>query len=105
MRFERFQAAVAPTPLRQGPFTMELARSGIAVTVTSEESVLDALEKVGKPVLSSCREGLCGTCEVSVLDGIPDHRDSLLTDAERARNDRMFVCVSRSATERIVLDL
>jgi ferredoxin-NADP reductase len=56
-------------------------------------------------VLSSCRRGLCGTCEVTVLDGRPDHRDSLLDDDERAGGDSMFICVSRSAGGRLVLDL
>lgn len=105
VRFERFVAATQSVPVRSEPFTVELARSRMSVTVDPHESVLDALGRVGKPVLSSCREGLCGTCEASVLRGIPDHRDSLLTDAERAKNDRMFVCVSRSITDQIVLDL
>ncbi len=57
------------------------------------------------PVLSSCTEGTCGTCETAVLDGAPDHRDSVLTDEERAAGDTMMICVSRSATAKLVLDL
>jgi ferredoxin-NADP reductase len=105
VRFERFSVAAQPPPVRTGPFTVDLARSGTCVTVTPQESVLEALATVGVSVLSSCKEGLCGTCEVGVLRGIPDHRDSLLDDAEREANDRMFVCVSRSVTERLVLDI
>lgn len=105
VRFERFVAAAQPPPVLSGPFTVELARSQTSVVVDSEESILQALERVGRPVLASCYEGICGTCEVTVVDGVADHRDSLLTDAERAVNDRMFVCVSRSATKRLVLDL
>lgn len=105
VRFERFVAAAQPPPVLSGPFTVELARSKTSVVVEPEESILQAVEKIGRPVLASCYEGICGTCEVTVLDGVPDHRDSLLTDSERAVNDRMFVCVSRSATERLVLDL
>lgn len=105
VRFERFVAATQPAPVRSEPFTVELARSEMSVTVKPNESVLDVLNRVDKPVLSSCRQGICGTCEVSVLCGVPDHRDSLLTDDERAKNDRMFVCVSRSISDRIVLDL
>jgi ferredoxin len=56
-------------------------------------------------VLSSCAEGTCGTCETGVLDGRPDHRDSVLTADEQAANDCMLICVSRSCTDRLVLDL
>ncbi|MCP9965226.1 2Fe-2S iron-sulfur cluster-binding protein [Actinomadura madurae] len=56
-------------------------------------------------VLSSCRQGLCGTCETPVLEGEPDHRDSILDDGEREAGDCMFVCVSRSRSDRLVLDL
>jgi ferredoxin len=56
-------------------------------------------------VLSSCQEGVCGTCETRVLEGVPDHRDSLLSEEEREANEYMMVCVSRSKSERLVLDL
>jgi ferredoxin len=56
-------------------------------------------------VLSSCLEGVCGTCETAVLEGIPDHRDSLLSEDEREANEYMMVCVSRSKSDRLVLDL
>ncbi|MEV6229681.1 PDR/VanB family oxidoreductase [Saccharopolyspora shandongensis] len=105
VRFERFVPAVQPQPVRSEPFTVELAQSRTCITVGNEETVLEALSAAGVSVLSSCNEGVCGTCEVSVLGGVPDHRDSLLNDAERAKGDRMFVCVSRSVTARIVLDL
>ena len=88
-----------------GPFEVELARTGATVTVEPGVSVLDAALGAGASVLSSCRRGLCGTCETTVLDGRPDHRDSLLEDDERAHGDSMFVCVSRSAGGRLVLDL
>jgi ferredoxin len=56
-------------------------------------------------VLSSCQEGVCGTCETLDIDGIPDHRDSLLTEDERESNEYMMICVSRAKSERLVLDL
>ena len=68
-------------------------------------TVLDAVGAAGVEVLSSCRQGICGTCETTVLAGVPDHRDSLLDDDERAAGDCMYVCVSRSCTDRLVLDL
>jgi len=105
VRFERFTAVEQAPPVRSGPFEVELARSGKTITVTPAESVLQAVAQAGSPVLASCSQGVCGTCEVGVLAGVPDHRDSLLSDTERAENDRMFVCVSRAVTERLVLDL
>ena len=68
-------------------------------------SVLDAVHAAGIEVLASCRQGVCGTCETTVLAGLPDHRDSLLDDDDRAAGDCMYPCVSRSCTDRLVLDL
>ena len=74
-------------------------------TVTPDVSVLEAIGTAGVEVLSSCRQGICGTCETGVLAGRPDHRDSLLDDDERAAGDCMYICVSRALTDRLVLDL
>ena len=102
---ERFVARERAAPIRDLPFQVELARSAVTVTVTPDVSVLDALHTAGVDVLSSCRQGTCGTCEAVVLEGIPDHRDSILDDHQRARGDCLYPCVSRSCTERLVLDL
>ncbi|MFC8529912.1 PDR/VanB family oxidoreductase [Nocardia sp. NPDC057227] len=96
---KRIEAAPA------GAFEVELARSGTVIQVAATESVLDALHRGGADVDFSCREGTCGTCEVAVLRGTPEHRDSVLTEDEQAAGDAMMVCVSRSATPRLVLDL
>jgi ferredoxin-NADP reductase len=105
LRTERFVAAEQGVPALSTPFEVELRRSGRRVTVTPDVSVLEAVAGAGVDVLSSCRQGTCGTCETAVLDGRPDHRDSLLDDDERAAGDCMYICVSRSCTERLVLDL
>ncbi|RZU31089.1 PDR/VanB family oxidoreductase [Blastococcus saxobsidens] len=105
LRVERFVADDAGAPARVAPFEVELARTGTTVTVTPDVTVLEALGRVGVEVLSSCRRGVCGTCEVTVLAGRPDHRDALLDDDERAADDCMYVCVSRSRDDRLVLDL
>ncbi|MTD56343.1 PDR/VanB family oxidoreductase [Amycolatopsis pithecellobii] len=86
-------------------FEVELARSGMTLTVPAEQSILDTVEGAGVPVLSSCQGGICGTCETPVLDGVPDHRDSVLSEQEQAANDTMMICVSRACGERLVLDL
>lgn len=105
LRTERFVPKAQSSPARTEPFDVELVRSQVTVTVTPEGSVLDAVRGVGVSVLSSCRQGTCGTCETAVLAGEPDHRDSILDDDERSAADSMFICVSRSCSDRLVLDL
>lgn len=81
------------------------ARSDRTVTVPPGRSILAALQDEGLPVTGSCREGVCGTCETRVLDGEPDHRDDILSDQDRAAGDRMYICVSRALSSRLVLDV
>jgi ferredoxin len=68
-------------------------------------TILQVVEAAGFDALSSCSEGICGTCETAVLGGIPDHRDSVLGQAEREASDCVMICVSRSCTPRLILDL
>jgi ferredoxin-NADP reductase len=111
LRVERFAPREADpaegpgTGPGDGAFDVELAETGLTVRVPEDRSVLEAVEDAGVQVLSSCREGTCGTCETPVLDGVPDHRDSLLTDEERASGEMMMICVSRARTPRLVLEL
>jgi ferredoxin-NADP reductase len=107
LHFERFKAklpAEAPPTVIE-TFDVVLQRTGITVTVPPDKSILEVVEEAGLYVLSACREGICGTCEQSVLEGEPDHRDSVLTPDERKTNEVMMICVSRSCTPRLVLDL
>ncbi|MFG2894415.1 PDR/VanB family oxidoreductase [Streptomyces sp. NPDC048248] len=105
LHIERFTPKVRLDDVPSASFEVELSRSGITVTVPPDKTVLQSVEEAGVQVLSSCQEGTCGTCETAVLDGVVDHRDSLLTTAEQACNDTMFICVSRAACPRLVLDL
>ncbi|MGY1604870.1 PDR/VanB family oxidoreductase [Geodermatophilus sp. SYSU D00815] len=105
LHVERFAPKDVGEPVLTGAFEVELARSGKTLTVPPDRSVLEVVEDAGVFVLSSCQEGTCGTCETPVLDGEVDHRDSLLTPDEQAANDTMFVCVSRAACPKLVLDL
>jgi ferredoxin-NADP reductase len=86
-------------------FDVVCAESGITVTVPPDSTILAEVRKVGIEVLSSCSEGTCGTCEVDVLEGVPDQRDSFLSPAERAAGETMMICVSRCVGKRIVLDI
>ncbi|MFF4042837.1 PDR/VanB family oxidoreductase [Streptomyces sp. NPDC001816] len=104
LRVERFQPRVQQVAVER-EFEVELARSGRTVVVPAGVSVLDAVRGAGVEVLYSCTEGTCGTCETDVLDGAPDHRDSVLTEEERAAGDTMMICVSRCRGARLVLDL
>ncbi|MGW7053511.1 PDR/VanB family oxidoreductase [Streptomyces sp. NPDC054887] len=105
LHMERFTPKSREDEAPSASFEVELSRSGITVTVPPDKTVLQTVEEAGVQILSSCQEGTCGTCETPVVEGVVDHRDSLLTPAEQARNDTMFICVSRAACPRLVLDL
>src|SRR5690606_30148400 len=104
VHFEWFAAPEQDWPPNQ-PFEVELKRSGCTYTIPVDKSILHVLREQGVIVPSSCEEGVCGSCEVAVLDGQPQHRDMLLTAEERAANRTMMICVSRADTPRLVLDL
>lgn len=87
------------------PFTVVAARSRKRVQVGPTETVLAALQGAGILVETSCQNGVCGSCITTVLDGKPDHRDMVLTQEEKAENNRMTVCCSRSRSAVLVLDL
>jgi vanillate O-demethylase ferredoxin subunit len=75
------------------------------VDVRAGQTILDSLMAIGVEPPYSCQEGICGTCEVRVLEGIPDHRDLVLSNAEKAANDRIMICCSGCKTPKLVLDL
>lgn len=107
---ERFFPTVGAIPPARtgessGDFEIELQRSGTVLTVTSGRSILDVVRDVKPETLSSCEEGFCGTCETKVIDGLPEHHDSILTAAERAKSATMMICVGRARSPRLVLDL
>lgn len=105
LHVERFAAKVRPVDALDDTFDVELRQSGTTVAVDANETLLDAVLRSGVDVPFSCREGTCGTCETAVLEGVPDHRDSVLTEEEQAENDCMMICVSRSCTAKLTLDL
>jgi vanillate O-demethylase ferredoxin subunit len=86
-------------------FEIVLARSGRLVVVPGGTSIVEALAGIGVRVEVSCEQGVCGTCLTDVLEGVPDHRDSFLTDEERASNQIMTLCCSRAKSPRLTLDL
>lgn len=101
VRLERFTPLVSTDG--NGAFEVELRRSGRTLTVPADSTVLAAVRAALPNTAYSCEQGFCGTCQQRVLEGEVEHRDELLTDAERA--DSMLICVSRTRGERLVLDM
>jgi len=97
--------AVAQAGTVDDSFEIELARSGKVLVVPSDKTIMDVLEEAGVAILYSCRNGQCGTCETAVLEGVPDHRDSLLSDDEKQQGKTMMVCCSRAKSPKLRLDL
>jgi ferredoxin-NADP reductase len=107
LHLERFSARpqdLAPEGA-DAPFDLVLQRSGLTLHVPAGESVFQVVKEAGVSVLGSCLEGICGTCETEVVDGDVDHRDSVLNEQERESNEFMMICVSRSRSGRLTLDL
>jgi len=88
-----------------GEFDVVLARSNTTLRIAKGETILSVLKRAGIDVPNSCCEGVCGTCEQAVLAGVPDHRDAVLSDAERQQGKYMMICVSRALSPSITLDL
>lgn len=86
-------------------FEVEFEYSGKTVQIGKDDNILDAARAAGIEVISSCQEGTCGSCETPVMSGTPIHLDSVLSEKERQENKCMMICVSRSLTPKIVLDL
>jgi vanillate O-demethylase ferredoxin subunit len=105
IHFEYFSTDAEIDGQANTAFEVELAGSGAVYLVPPDKTILDVLLENGHDVESSCEEGLCGTCIVDVLDGIPDHRDLVLDDEEHESNRSMTVCCSRAKSGRLKLDL
>jgi tetrachlorobenzoquinone reductase len=88
-----------------GGFTVVLQASGKVVSVRPGETILDAVQAEGIEVPFSCMEGLCGSCETRVIDGVPDHRDVVLSEQQRQEGKTMMICCSGARSSRLVLDL
>lgn len=106
LRLERFAPKTVERTEPDTPFQAEFTESGAVVEVGAEETILDAAERAGLPVISSCKAGTCGTCETRIVSGRADHRDSILSTSEQEAGETMMICVSRAAEgcSRIVLD-
>jgi vanillate O-demethylase ferredoxin subunit len=104
LHYEFFSAAPTASA-SDGSFEVQLASSGRVVVVPRDQSVVQALAAAGVEVMTSCEQGVCGTCITRVLEGEPDHRDLYFTPEEHAANDQFTPCCSRAKSARLVLDL
>lgn len=105
VHLEHFAAKLPPPRADDRTLTVRLARTGATVIVASDQTILDALMASGLQAPHSCLQGVCGACETRVIEGTPDHRDLVLSPAERARGETMMICCSRALTPELVLDL
>ncbi|KAF5701921.1 cytochrome P450 monooxygenase [Fusarium globosum] len=105
LRLERFAAHNTGNTKPNTSFDVVLARSNKILRVQEDKSVLEVINEAGAGVLSTCSTGVCGTCEVRVLDGLVDHRDVVLAHSEKAEGKSMMPCVSRCLGKKLTLDL
>lgn len=105
LHVERFSPKELDEPVLTGSFEIELTLSDVVLTVPPDKSIVAVMEENQVPIVVSCQEGTCGSCETVVLGGIPEHRDSILSPAEQEANETMMVCVSRALTPRLTLEI
>lgn len=105
IHFERFAPKAVEPPVLDVAFEVVCARSDLHLVVEPDETIFDVVADAGVNIAGSCFEGTCGTCEVTVLEGDPDHQDSILTPEQQASKTCMMICVSRSRSPRLVLDI
>ena len=105
LHVERFAPKPVVSTVVNEEFEVVCDASGITVTVPADSTIIAEVRKAGVEVLSSCSEGTCGTCETDIIEGVPEHRDSVLTPEDRKTGESMMICVSRCIGKRLVLDL
>lgn len=105
LHLERFSPKALEEPLLAESFEVECQMSDKTITVPPGKSIVDVMQENDIPIVVSCQEGTCGSCETVILAGTPEHRDSILTPAEREANETMMVCVSRALTPRLTLEI
>ena len=105
VHFEHFTNALldSSTTGQDGPFAVQLLRSGKTVEVPPDRTIIEVLRERGVEVETSCESGLCGTCKTRYVSGTPEHRDLVLDDDEH--REYMMICCSRSKSDLLVLDL
>ena len=104
IHLEYFGAAAQETS-GDTSFEVKIASTGKSYSVAAGQNIVQVLKAHGIEILTSCEQGVCGTCITRVLEGEPDHRDLYFTDEEKALNDQFTPCCSRAKSKTLVLDL
>jgi vanillate O-demethylase ferredoxin subunit len=104
VHLEYFGAAAQDTTGDRA-FQVKIASSGAVYEVPADQTVVNALQAHGIEILTSCEQGVCGTCITRVLQGECDHRDLYFTDEEKSKHDQFTPCCSRAKSAVLVLDL
>ncbi|CAB3774334.1 Phenoxybenzoate dioxygenase subunit beta [Paraburkholderia humisilvae] len=102
VHLEFFKQRIEAT--HESSFTVELHRTGESFRIPAEKTILEVLEEAGIAAPHLCRKGICGACQVQVVAGAPDHRDSVLSEHDKKKGEAMLICCSRSKSERLVID-
>lgn len=105
MLHREYFAASVDVQASGASFEVQLASSGDVYVIAQDQTIIDVLYEAGIDIPVSCEQGICGTCVTRVLEGEPDHRDSFLTESEKARNNQFTPCCSRAKSARLVLDI
>jgi ferredoxin len=106
VHWEPFTPEPAENTQENEAFEVVLSRRNIRLPVTPEKTILETVREAGVEIESSCEDGLCGCCRIRLLGGVPEHRDLVLTDAERESSKEIMICISRAkAGEVLVLDI
>ncbi|MEM9048244.1 MAG: PDR/VanB family oxidoreductase [Pseudomonadota bacterium] len=103
LHVELFETAEAQAG--DAPFEVEIADTGDVFTIPPGKTIIEVLEEAGHDLIYDCQRGDCGICQTDVIAGEPDHRDVVLSEAERASGKLIHICVSRAKSARLVLDL
>ena len=96
------------TPATEGedmPFEVEIKATGEIFVIPVGKTIIEVLEEAGKELMYDCQRGDCGICQTDVISGVPDHRDVVLSESDRASGKLMQICVSRAKSARLVLDV
>ncbi len=104
IHLEYFGAAPQDTSGDSG-FEVKIASTGKTYAIAPDKTIIEALKAHGIDIMTSCEQGVCGTCITRILQGEPDHRDMYFTDEEHAKNDQFTPCCSRAKSKTLVLDL
>jgi ferredoxin-NADP reductase len=105
LHYERFSAVDRSEGAIVEAFEVTFARSRKTISVGKDQSLLKAINENGGALISSCGEGVCGTCEVRVLSGQLIHLDSVMSDEDKDAIGVMYPCVSRGTGSTLVLDI